>query len=272
VREALCDCELVRVVLGAKSEVIDVGSATRTVPEALRTALAERDRGCVFPSCGLPASACQAHHLWKHKNGCPTSLEGLALVCPTHHRLVEPSDKLADGTPWRPGLDDPWRWRIEIDPAHHHPVAIPPARVDPERRALMNDRIKTKLEQAGVIDSDGQLLEPPPASNARPARPPAETARTERPPESAEPAWPPAKTAGTERPPESAEPAWPPAKTARPERPPAEIARPERPPDSGGLSTSLDGRRLASPRRLGLGGLVAAGIEPGEATRSRTCG
>jgi hypothetical protein len=147
VRAAFCDSELVRVVLGADSEVLDVGTTTRRVPKGLRIALEARDLGCCFPGCDQPPSACQAHHLWKWECGCPTSLETLALLCPTHHRIAEPAWKLPDGTRWRPGMDDPSRWRIEIDPEHRHPVAIPPARVDPLRRPMLNDRIAAKLKE-----------------------------------------------------------------------------------------------------------------------------
>jgi hypothetical protein len=161
-REESCDSELVRIVVGQAGEVLDVGQSTRRIPKALRIALAERDRGCAFPSCAMPPSACQAHHLWKYKNGCPTSLEGLVLVCVKHHAMVEPTAKLADGTRWRPGMDNPDRWRIEIDPVLLHPVAIPPARVDPDRRPLLNDRIATKLRALGVIDENGRPTSPPP--------------------------------------------------------------------------------------------------------------
>jgi hypothetical protein len=148
---AACDAEWVGMLIGSMGEPLDVGRATRAIPASIRLALEERDRGCVFPGCGIGPDGCEAHHVDKWALGCPTSLAKLVLVCHQHHRILEPAMKLADGTPWRPGIDNPAKWRAEIDPVHRHPVVIPPARVDPQRRPLLNDRIKLKLETLGVL-------------------------------------------------------------------------------------------------------------------------
>ena len=50
-RRIACDAGLSRVITDGPSQPLDVGRRTRTVPPALRTALAVRDRGCVFPGC-----------------------------------------------------------------------------------------------------------------------------------------------------------------------------------------------------------------------------
>ena len=73
---------------GAPSQPLDVGQATRVVSPAQRTALAVRDRGCVFPDCDRPLAWCDAHHLWHWMDGGPTDLENLAMVCRAHHRTV----------------------------------------------------------------------------------------------------------------------------------------------------------------------------------------
>ena len=73
---------------GAPSQPLDVGRATRVVPPAQRTALAVRDRGCVFPGCDRPLAWCDAHHLWHWVDGGPTDLANLALLCRAHHRTV----------------------------------------------------------------------------------------------------------------------------------------------------------------------------------------
>jgi hypothetical protein len=44
-----------RLQVGAGSEILSVGRATRVVPAALRKALMLRDRECQFPGCGRPA-------------------------------------------------------------------------------------------------------------------------------------------------------------------------------------------------------------------------
>jgi hypothetical protein len=159
ISQAMCGAEWVAMLIGQMGEPLDVGRTTRSVPPAIRLALEERDRGCVFPSCGIGPEGCEAHHMNKWALGAITSLGGLVLACHQHHRLIEPAMKLRDGTPWHPGLDNPDRWRAEIDPVHHHPVVIPPARVDPERQPMLNDRIRLKLEDLGVLprpeDHDG---------------------------------------------------------------------------------------------------------------------
>ena len=73
---------------GAPSQPLDVGRATRVVQPAQRSALAVRDRGCVFPGCDRPLAWCDAHHLWHWVDGGPTDLPNLAMVCRAHHRTV----------------------------------------------------------------------------------------------------------------------------------------------------------------------------------------
>ena len=51
-RRLTCDSAVVRIVRGAKSEVLDVGRKTRTIPPAIRRALWARDKGCRFTACG----------------------------------------------------------------------------------------------------------------------------------------------------------------------------------------------------------------------------
>lgn len=118
-RRWLCDAELLPVVLGGESQVLDVGRARRCATAAQRVALTVRDRGCVFPGCDVPAPLCEAHHIDPWATGGPTDLLNLALLCWHHHALCEPG---------RPARD---QWLIEIRDGV--PVAIPPARLDPNR-------------------------------------------------------------------------------------------------------------------------------------------
>jgi hypothetical protein len=73
---------------GAPSQPLDVGRATRVISPAQRSALAVRDRGCVFPGCDRPLAWCDGHHLWHWADGGPTDLNNLALLCRAHHRAV----------------------------------------------------------------------------------------------------------------------------------------------------------------------------------------
>ncbi len=84
----LCDCALGRVVMRGRSQILDLGRRTRTVPERLRRAIVLRDEHCQFPGCRAPASWCDAHHLLHWILGGETNLENLALLCRRHHVAV----------------------------------------------------------------------------------------------------------------------------------------------------------------------------------------
>ena len=66
-----------------------VGRSARTATPAQRRALAARDKGCIIPGCGIPAEACQTHHVQDWAAGGDTDLPNLALLCWAHHRQVD---------------------------------------------------------------------------------------------------------------------------------------------------------------------------------------
>ncbi|WP_248840652.1 HNH endonuclease signature motif containing protein [Frankia sp. AgKG'84/4] len=115
-----CDAEVTRILLDPQGVPLDVGRTTRTIPPALRRALAVRDRGCVFPGCDRPPSWCEGHHVIHWPCGGVTALHNLVLLCGTHHRRVH-----HDG------------WDIVFDD-HQLPQLIPPHRIDPHRRPRRN--------------------------------------------------------------------------------------------------------------------------------------
>ena len=84
----LCDCAVGRVVMKGRSQILDLGRRTRTVPDRLRRALVIRDEHCQFPGCRAPASWCDAHHLVWWTRGGDTSLDNCALLCRRHHVAV----------------------------------------------------------------------------------------------------------------------------------------------------------------------------------------
>src|SRR5664280_1652906 len=49
-----CQADMIPVVLGTDSTVLDVGRVHRLAPPALRLAVALRDGGCAFPGCTMP--------------------------------------------------------------------------------------------------------------------------------------------------------------------------------------------------------------------------
>lgn len=118
-RRLACDAEVIPVVLGGASEVLDLGRAKRTVSVGQRRALHARDRGCAFPGCSRPAKWCDAHHVVHWADGGPTDLGNLILLCRRHHGAVHHS-----------------RWRITMTGGV--PVFIPPRHIDPAQRPRQN--------------------------------------------------------------------------------------------------------------------------------------
>jgi hypothetical protein len=85
VQRLACDASIRRVLLGPKSEPIDVGQKLRVPAGATRDALRRRDGGCVWPDCIRPASMTIAHHLVHWAHGGATDMDNLVLLCHRHH-------------------------------------------------------------------------------------------------------------------------------------------------------------------------------------------
>jgi hypothetical protein len=98
-----CDASLMRVVLSAESQPLDIGRRSPVVPSGMRRAVIVRDRHCQFPGCDRPASWCDIHHVVHWSRGGPTSMANLLLLCRRHHGLVHEhggfSLELMDGRP-----------------------------------------------------------------------------------------------------------------------------------------------------------------------------
>lgn len=86
VRMLACDAGIVPIVLGGRSEVLDVGREERFVTPAQRAALVVRDGGCSYPGCDAPPTWCDGHHLVEWNKRGPTDLLNLAMLCRHHHR------------------------------------------------------------------------------------------------------------------------------------------------------------------------------------------
>ncbi len=117
-RRLACDACVVPMVLGSDSMPLDVGRQQRLATVALRDALAQRDRGCSFPSCDRPPRYCHAHHIRSWLDGGETKLDNLCLLCEHHHVIVHRQ-----------------AWLIRLD-ARGYPEFIPPKTVDPTRTPL----------------------------------------------------------------------------------------------------------------------------------------
>jgi hypothetical protein len=106
----LCDCSVARVVLGGRSEPLDIGRKTPVVPPSMRRAVVVRDRHCRFPGCDRPPTWSDAHHVVHWAKGGPTAVHNLVLLCRRHHRMIhhrrfhvemvdaQPAFSRADGT------------------------------------------------------------------------------------------------------------------------------------------------------------------------------
>ena len=118
IRRLACDADIIPVVLGTRSEVLDVGRAHRLVTPALWRALVCRDRHCAFPGCTRPPVMGHAHHIRHWADGGPTALDNLVLLCGHHHRTIH-------HTPWQVRLN-PDDGRPEFlpppKPGRHHPA------------------------------------------------------------------------------------------------------------------------------------------------------
>jgi 5-methylcytosine-specific restriction endonuclease McrA len=96
-RRLACDASRVVMRHDEDGRVVEIGARTRTIPPALRRALAHRDHGCRFPGCGL--SLGEGHHVQHWAEGGPTTLSNLALLCRRHHRAVHEEGYKVDRQP-----------------------------------------------------------------------------------------------------------------------------------------------------------------------------
>ena len=122
-RRLAADAHIIPEVLGAASEVLDLGMSRRLFSKAQRIAFAERDGGCAWGDCGRPPSYTEAHHIewWSHDE--PTDLDNGILLCSRHHHALH-----RDG------------WQIEI--RDNVPWFIPPSSVDVQRRPRRGGRVR----------------------------------------------------------------------------------------------------------------------------------
>jgi hypothetical protein len=102
-RQLACDARIIPIVLGGKSEALDVGRSSRLATTAQRRALEARDRGCAFPGCHRTAKWTTAHHIQHWAHGGATDLANMVLLCTHHHKKIHHSEWsvfIRDGLPW----------------------------------------------------------------------------------------------------------------------------------------------------------------------------
>jgi 5-methylcytosine-specific restriction protein A len=104
-------------VLGADSEVLDIGRLTKRWPDAIRRAITLRDRGCCFPGCDRPPSWTDVHHCRPWQPDGDTNLDNGALLCRAHHTFIHTNDwSIVIPQPRaRPETRRPDRTRYEVE-------------------------------------------------------------------------------------------------------------------------------------------------------------
>ncbi|MET4542032.1 hypothetical protein ABIE37_003835 [Arthrobacter bambusae] len=119
IRKIACNAEIIPVLLGSDSRVLDIGHTTRIFPPHIRKAITARDQGCAFPDCTMPAPWCEAHHTTYWSHGGTTSTENGTLLCSHHHHLIHKE-----------------QWRIDMKTGV--PWFIPPPHIDPQQTPRRN--------------------------------------------------------------------------------------------------------------------------------------
>ncbi|WP_345581555.1 HNH endonuclease signature motif containing protein, partial [Tessaracoccus lubricantis] len=175
-RRLACDADIIPVVLGSDSKPLDVGRAHRMFPAAIRTALILRDGGCAFPGCTVTPRACEAHHIVPWWAGGITCLANAVLLCPHHHRLVEPD----------PDQSPESQWHVHLDPDTGLPWFTPPTHIDPGRTPKLHRRFQLRAilhqHQPPGRNRDGSQRRPPRRHNLGRRLPRGLTAPTQAPP------------------------------------------------------------------------------------------
>lgn len=124
-RRLAVDANIIPAVLGAESEVLDLGRRRRLFSLAQRRALAERDDGCAWAGCPHPPGYTEAHHIrWWERDAGPTDLDNGVLLCTHHHHRVH-----ADG------------WQIRVRKGV--PWFTPPRHIDLRQRPRRGGRVRT---------------------------------------------------------------------------------------------------------------------------------
>jgi len=86
-RRLACDSSRVVITENGMGEPLDIGRKARTIPPAIRRALAQRDKCCQFPGC-TNQRYLDGHHVRHWAKGGATNLANLVMLCRFHHRAV----------------------------------------------------------------------------------------------------------------------------------------------------------------------------------------
>ncbi|UKO93367.1 HNH endonuclease [Gordonia amicalis] len=115
-RQLSCDGSLTEIIIDGETVPLQMGRERRLFPAHLRKAIIIRDQTCI--KCGAPPSHTQVHHIQHWTDDGDTDLDNGCLLCQRCHTQVHHNG---------------WEIILGFD---RHPWLIPPADIDPRRRAL----------------------------------------------------------------------------------------------------------------------------------------
>ena len=98
-RRLACSANLIPMVLGGDSEVLDQGRAQRLFTAAQRKALIYRDRHCRAEGCDIPGTWSEAHHWISWALGGLTDIDNGVLLCRHHHQRIHEHTHRAERLP-----------------------------------------------------------------------------------------------------------------------------------------------------------------------------
>ncbi len=118
-RRLACNAGIVPLVMGGKSQPLDLGRKVRYFTKAQKRAVAARDRGCANPGCSMPVHRTEVHHIKGFSEGGKTDVSNGLLLCIRCH------------TAFHAG-------HFEVVVIDHIPHVVLPASRDPLRRPRRN--------------------------------------------------------------------------------------------------------------------------------------
>lgn len=87
-RQRLCTGGALPMILGGKSQILDLGQEQRYFPDYMREAILALYGGCITPGCTVPPEHCEIHHYDYVSNGGTTEVNSGVPQCSSHHHAI----------------------------------------------------------------------------------------------------------------------------------------------------------------------------------------
>ena len=146
-RRLACEAQVIPIVYGSDSAVLDVGRGQRVANRAQRRAARKMYRTCAVGGCTVRFAHCELHHIVPWVDGGLTDLANLVPLCLRHHHLVHEGG-------WTIRLDHErtlhlsrpdgtlhGRFPLEHNPSTRGRRARPPTGADPARRRSLQSTL-----------------------------------------------------------------------------------------------------------------------------------